>query len=243
MNDAELDRQLKAWAARRHAGADMRELEERISARLAVGDTVPVRRRRWAHGLSFLAGVAATVVAILSVQLMYTPRAERQFDKLLEEEGRLSAQRSASMAKIFSETERLFGPALQWVAEMPKSAEIGLSDTPSDAAPMVVRVTMVCKNAEGEWERLWGMEVVARSGGALELKEPDGAQRFLLSLRKIGEHQALVESCLTLDNGVSLNAQSREVLRFGEAKSVQRILADGREYHILQTVESVSQGG
>lgn len=242
MNDTELDRQLKAWASRRCAVRDTRALEETISARLAAGKT-PVQRHRWTHGLSFLAGVAATAVVVLTLVLMRMSLTERPFAKLLEEEGRLSAQRRTSMAKIFDETERLFGPNLQWIAEGQQHAEIGLSETPSDAVPMVVRVTVVRKGADGGWLRLWGMEVVARDDSALELEEPDGSQRLLLSLRRIDERQAFVESCLTLDNGVSLSAQSRETLRFGEAKSVQRIRGDGYEYHILQTVEPVARGG
>ena len=242
MNDAELDEQLKAWASRRCAEVDTHALAERVSVRLAMG-AVPGQRHRWTHGMSFLAGVAATAVAVLSLLLMRAPQTERQFAKLLEEEGRLSAQRRASMAKIFNETERLFGPALQWIAENKRTAEIGLSDTPSDAAPMVVRVTVVRKAEDGGWLRLWGMEVVARDDGTLDLKEPDGAQRLLLSLRRVDEHQAVVESCLTLGNGISLNAQSRETLRFGEVKSVQRILSGGCEYRILQTVEPVERDG
>ena len=241
MNDTELDRQLKAWASRRCA-TDTHTLEKKIPMRLAQGET-SVRQHRWTHGMSFLAGIAATVVVVLTLLLMRTPQTERQFAKLLEEEGRLSAQRRASMAKIFNETERLFGPNLQWIAESKKTAEIGLSDTPSDAAPLVVRVTVVRKDADGGWLRLWGMEVVARDDGALEMKEPDGTQRLLLSLRRIDGQQAFVESSLMLDNGISLTAQSRGILRFGEAKSVQRVLEDGREYRILQTVEPVTREG
>ena len=189
------------------------------------------------------AGIAATAVVALTLLLMRTPQTERQFAELLEEESRLSAQRHASMVKIFSETERLFGPNLQWIAENTRTAEIGLSDTPSDAAPMVVRVTVVRKGADGGWSRLWGMEVVARDDGALEMSGADGAQRLLLSLRRIDGRQAFVESCLTLENGVSLNMRSSEILRFGEAKSVQRILEDGYEYRILQTVEPMAREG
>ena len=238
MKDTELDQRLKAWAVRQDATADTPTLEARIVAALAKKTPV-VQRRRWTHVASFLAGAAAAVViALLTLLATRAPRAEREFAGLLEEEGRLSEQRRASMAKIFNETERLFGSNLQWVAEGGTTVEMGLSETPADGEPMALRVTVVRRDAGGEWRRVWGMEVVARHDGTLEMEEP----RMSLSLRRLDGQLAFVESSLVVRNGFSLDAQSRETLHFGEAKSVRHIIDDNYEYHVLYTVIPTGEG-
>ena len=230
MNDNELDQLLKNWASR------MEGERPRAPRPHAPRPVVPSSRRP--HILSFITGAAAALAAVLAVLLLRAPRADRQFAQLLKEESRLASQRHASMVKIFNETERLFGPNLQWVADTQTTAELGLSETPSDAAPLVLRVTVVRRDASGEWSRLWGMEVVARGDGTLEMEEP----RLSLSLRALDGRQAFVESRLALANGVTLSAQSREILRFGESKSVGCFFEDGSEYRVLQTVEPAGEG-
>ncbi len=233
--DAEQNQQLRQWAARQCG--DTKSLEERIIAAAMQGKPP----RRWTHGMSFLAGVAATAIAVLTLIISRAWSTDSQLARLLIEEKECLEQRRASLSKIFNETERVFGPNLQWIAESKTTAELGLSEAPSGGEPMLLRVTVVRKGTDGQWQRVWGMELVARNESVLQLTEPDGAQRLALSLSRLDEHLAVVESFLVMSNGFSLTAQNRDILRFGEAKSIRRVSGDGTEYRILQTLTPANQ--
>ena len=208
MTDTGLDQQLKHWAAR-HTPHDTRALEEKISS--LVASVRPLPRKRWTHAHTFLAGAAAAAVVMFVSFVDWMPREARQFARLLKEEEKLSAQRRASMTKIFNETERLFGANLQWIAEEKNNVELGLSETPSAAEPMILRVTVVHKNEAGEWRRVWSAEVVARDKSKVVLNVPGVTE-------------------------IKLDVRSHESLNFGKAKSVMRIAGNGTEYRVLQTI-------
>ena len=195
------------------------------------------------HLLFFLAGVAATLAVALVFLLPRESKEDRRFLELFQNEIYLTDQRHAAISKIFHENERLFGHNLQWVAETSETVELGLSETPSDAAPMVVRVTVLRKDANGEWSKLWRMDVVARLDGVFEMNEPGDAQHLSLSLRRTSETTTFVESRLTLANGIVLNAQSSDANYFGAPKGVKVVSDGGVFYAIIQTVKSIVGGG
>ena len=187
MTDTELDQKLKHWAAR-NTPADTRALEQKIAP--LVAGAPPLPQKRWTHFHTFLAGAAAAAVVMFVSFVDIAPRETRQFARLIKEEQKLSEQRRASMTKIFNETERLFGANLQWIAEAGDNVELGISETPSDNEPLILRVTVIRKDKSGAWQRHWSAEIVARDNSNVELQVPDIAERLSLWVLNSGEYHA-----------------------------------------------------
>ena len=243
MNDTELDQRLKEWASRQDARVDTRALGEKIIERLARGGPA-APPRRWTHGLSFAAGAAAVLIASLALFVEWTPRSERQFKRLLREEARLSEQRHASLVKIFNETERVFGANLQWIAEEENSVGLGVSETPSDAEPMVLRITVVRKDTQGRWQRFYGMEAVVRNRETLMLGEPLSGWRYVnVNLDTYHDSQVDVGNSFRFENCQSGCTLRQTMHRFGEVNVVWRYFDENNEYRVLQTVSSVTGEG
>ena len=250
-----LDNLLRDWAACHEPDeAGRRQLEARVllAARQAVHDgrpapaPAPTAHRSTPgqahHLLWFAAGMAATL--LVAGIWHFLASAHDPLTSPLSEERGLFAGRRRSMARIFRETEQLFGSNLQWVAQSGSEAELGVSETPSGGAPLVVRLVIVARPLDdGAWRRLWEAEVVARANATLELTpagRPDN--RLTLWLHCLEGGVALVESRLRLHAPVAIEAETSEVLKFGATRKVTRVLHEGVEYLLLQTVAPADGG-
>ena len=249
------DQLLREWGARPASDpARLRALEERIVAAYRAGAQpngsrgrndsddrnasnvkhFGVRRRNL---LCFVAGIAATLLAVVLVQGVQYRR--HDLTLLLCEEGSLFAGRKPAMARVFCETERLFGSNLQWVAQSGRSAELGLVDDPVvKGRPMLVHLSVVARRAGDQgWQRIWQADVVARTDGVVELT-PDGisGNHIALWLHRLDDGKMFVESRLELCRPLKMEAETSEVLTFGAARDVTRIRHGDTEYLLLQTV-------
>jgi len=248
-----LDNLLRDWAASHEPDeAGRRQLEARVlqAARQAVQDgrpapapTAPRATPGQAHHLLwFAAGMAATLL-VAGIWRFLTSAHDPLTSPLREERG-LFAGRRRSMARIFRETEQLFGSNLQWVAQSGDEAELGVSQTSADGRPLVVRLVIVARPlGNGAWRRLWETEVVARANATLDLTpagRPD--DRLMLWMHCLEGGAALVESRLMLHGPVTIEAETSEVLKFGATRKVTRVLHEGVEYLLLQTVAPVDGG-
>lgn len=248
-----IDNLLRDWSARREPGeSERRQLEARVlqAARQAIHDgrqsrAKPAGRqslRQAHHLLWFAAGIAATL--LIAGIWLFLARTRDPLAPLLSEESGLFAGRRGSMARIFRETEQLFGSNLQWVAQSGGDAELGITETPAEGEALVVRVVVVARPVgTAAWKRLWKADVVARANGILEIS-PDGNpdNRMALWLHRLEGGAALVESRLTLHAPVAIEAETSEVLKFGATRKVTRVLHGGVEYLLLQTVAPVAGG-
>lgn len=235
-----LDALLQDWAARREPdGEHRRRLETRV-LHAWRSRSRPVRPRWRDHGhhlLWFAAGVAAALVAAAMLRCGTAPEG-MPLDRLLAEEGTRFAARRPALARIFCETERLFGGKLQWVAQSGREAEIGLADVADDASPLVVRLTLVARqDGTRAWRRVWTADMVARTDGMLDLA-PDGnpANRVALWMHRLEGGGAFIESRLMLGQPVRFSAETSEVLPFGESCKTVRLRSGDTEYLLLQTV-------
>lgn len=246
----DIDTLLRDWAARR-APDDRRlaALEDRILG--AFGRANAAARSRygsWRHAVAwFAAGVAATVVAacLFRSHGVRGPQPERDpWAALLTEENGLFAARRPAVARVFSETERLFGSNLLWIAQSGHEVELGVSDDPLASDSLEVRITLVARTAgSDEWKRVWKTELVARTDDVLELPSLGGARsRVAIWMHRLDPCSVLVESRLTLQEAPGLAAEASEVLRFGATRSVTRFRHGDTEYHVLQTVAPVGGG-
>ena len=130
------------------------------------------------------------------------------------------------------------------MAQSGSEAELGVSETPAGGQPLVVRLVIVARPLDdGAWRRLWEAEVVARADTTLELTpagRPDN--RLTLWLHCLEGGVALVESRLRLHVPVAIEAATSEVLKFGATRKVTRVLHEGVEYLLLQTVAPADGG-
>ena len=247
------DNLLQEWAKRQSPNPEqVHALEDRIIAAYRTGASLDGRNSRRRGGrivpfsahhrslLCFVAGVAATLLAVVSVRLWSGDR--HDLAPLLREEGGLFAGREPAMSRVFCETERLFGTNLQWIVQSGHNAELGLVDTPAgnnDAKAMIVHLSVVARRAGDHkgWQRIWQADVVARADGVVELT-PDGTpgNHIALWLHGLDDGKAFVESRLDLCRPVSMEAETREVLKFGASRDVARIRNGDTEYLLLQTV-------
>ncbi len=235
-----LDTLLREWAARHEPEDERREwLDARIQS--ACRSRLRPARPQWRdHGhrlLWFAAGAAAAFIAVALLRCGDGVE-ERPLARLLAEERTRFVERRPALARVFCETERLFGGKLQWVAQSGREAEIGLSDVADDAGPLAVRLTLVARrDGARTWRRVWSADVVARTDGVLELA-PDGhpANRVALWMHRLEGGAALVESRLTLGQPVRFTAETSEVLSFGESRKTARLRRGETEYLLLQTV-------
>ena len=193
---------------------------------------------RQRHLLYFAAGIAATLAAVALWQVFATGR--RGLAPLLREESGLFAGRRPSMVRVFDETERLFGSNLQWFAQSGHCTELGVSDTSAagqDAQPMVIRIAVLRRTSTTPWRRIWVADIVARPDDAIEWT-PDGesGNRVSLWLHRLDCGAALLESRLDLQAPMRMQAETREVLRFGAAATAARVRRGDVEYLLLQTL-------
>lgn len=232
--------------------ARQRALEERIlratrKLRVSTYDRLH-RRLRVAVLAGFAAGAAATLVTmhLLSRETVHPlrPSAMDAWKALLVEERGLFADRRPAMARVFTETERLFGPNLRWIAQSEHTMELGVSDTAAPGTPLMVRITLVARHhGSTSWQRIWGTEVVARTDDLLELPPPGTPHGALaVWMHPLGGCAALVENRLALRSPVGMEAESSEVLRFGATRSVRQFRHAGIEYRLLQTVAPIGGG-
>lgn len=235
-----LNTRLRDWAARHEPDdAHRRRLEARVLH--AWRSRVPPVRSQWReqghHLLWFAAGAVAACIAVVFL-LHGGGTKETPLTRLLAEEKARFAERRPALARVFCETERLFGGRLQWIAQSGQEAELGIADVPDDAATLNVRLTLVARrDGTRAWRRVWVADVVARTDGLLEL-EPDGdpANRVALWMHALEGGGALVESRVTLANPVRFSAETSEVLPFGESRKTVRVRCGDTEYLLLQTV-------
>jgi hypothetical protein len=252
-----LDKLLRDWAASHEPdAAARRQLEARVvraaRRKLHNGGPAPVPAprhrpspRQLHHLLWFAAGMAATILiaVVWHFAAAHAPAPAPAASPLAEERG-LFAGRHRSMVRIFRETEQLFGSNLQWVAQSGDEAELGVSQTSAEGRPLVVRLVIVARPlGNGAWRRLWETEVVARANATLDLTpagRPD--DRLMLWMHCLEGGAALVESRLMLHGPVTIEAETSEVLKFGATRKVTRVLHEGVEYLLLQTVAPVDGG-
>jgi len=248
-----LDTLMRDWAARQQPSeAERRQLEARVLQRVRQtlqnarqGNGQPTYRKVPNHlrhpMFWFAAGIAATLMIAGIWHFLILPH--DPLVSVLREENGLFAGRRRSIARIFCETERLFGPNLQWIAQSGNDDELGLAETPMGEEPLVVRIVIVARPVgNGAWRRLWETEVVARANARLELT-PDGMldNHLALWLYQLEGGAALVESRLRLNAPVAIEAETSEVLKFGATRKVTRVLHKGFEYLLLQTVAPVGE--
>lgn len=235
-----LDTLLREWAARHEPEGERHDLlEARVlgACRSRLCPARPRWRGRGHHLLWFAAGAAAAFVAVALLRCGDGAE-ERPLARLLAEERLRFAERRPGLARVFCETERLFGGKLQWIAQSGRAAEIGLSDAADDAGPLAVRLTLVARrDGARAWRRVWTADVVARTDGMLELA-PDGhsANHVALWMHPLEGGAALVESRLTLDQPVRFSVETSEILPFGESRKTVRLRRGDTEYLLLQTV-------
>ena len=245
------DKLLKEWSDRQPSDpVRIRALEDRILAAYRAGTAVEDHHvhdrdhRTIAFDLHkrnllcFVAGIAAT---LLVVSTLHFGNGRQDLAPLLREEGGLFAGRQPAMSRVFCETERLFGTNLQWVAQSGKNAELGLVDSPGrvNEKAMIVHLSVVARRAGDNqgWQRIWQADVVARADGVVELT-PDGipGNHVALWLHRLDHGNAFVESRLELCRPVRMEAETREILKFGNSRDVTRIRSGDTEYLLLQTV-------
>ena len=248
---SDADKMLRDWADRcAHDASQLRALEARIVATyrsgtpssdraLPRGGTRPLlfnARRR--HLLYFVAGIAATLTAAALWQVL----AIRSHDlaPLLREESGLFAGRRPSMARVFDESERLFGSNLQWFAQSGHCTGLGVSDAPvagQAAQAMVVRIAVLRRAGGMPWRRVWVGDVVARPDDAIEwAPEGEPGNHISLWLHRLDSGAALLESRLDLQAPMKMQAETREVLRFGAAATAAHMRRGDVEYLLLQTL-------
>lgn len=245
-----LDNLLRDWAARHEPSeAQRQQLEARVllAARQAISGKASTRKpaHHPQHGqahhlLWFAAGIAATL--LIAGIWRFLAQTHDPLIALLREESGLFAGRRCSMARIFRETERVFGSNLQWVAQSGGDAELGLAEMPLNGEPLVVRVVIVARNPEdGSWNRIWEANAVARANTILEMN-PDSMpdNRLALWLYRLEGGAALVESRLKLHAPLAIEAETSEVLKFGTTRKVTRVRHEGIEYILLQTIGPVA---
>jgi len=238
-----IDDALKAWSARHAPDRDhLSALVNRIGQQRLAAPTVLAwswqASGHWPRVTAFATGVAATLLAVL----LWTTCTERHgsLSRLLRNEGAQFAQHRAALATVFSETERLFGTNLQWVAQSGRRAELGLVNAAANGdEPMVVHLSVMTRRAgeDRTWRCVWQADVVARPDGLINL-DPDGqtGNRVALWLHRLDDGAAFVESRLELHQPVVMHAETSEVLRFGASRNVTRMRRGDTEYLLLQTV-------
>ena len=186
--------------------------------------------------LYVVAGLAAAVLAILLYEVLAVGR--HGLAPLLREENRLFAGQRPGMARVFGETERLFGPNLQWVAQSGCRGDLSVAATPgADGQAMVVRLAVLRRDDGTPWRRLWVADIVARPDDLVEWS-PDGlpGNRVSLWMHRLDSGAALLESSLDLQAPMKMQAETSEVLRFGAAATAARVRRGDVEFLLLQTL-------
>ncbi len=238
MNDT-IDNLLRDWAARHEPDGDRRRrLEARILRAYRSDHRASPAGPQWIDRGHCLLWFAAGATAAFAAAVLWRGDGTTgdPLAALLAEERSHFADRRPALARIFCETERLFGAKLQWVAQSGRGAELGVSDLPDDAATLAVRLTLVARrDGTREWKRIWEADVVARTDGMLELA-PDGnpANRVALWMHRLEGGGALVESRLMLASPVRFSAETSEVLPFGDSRNTARVRCGDTEYLLLQ---------
>jgi hypothetical protein len=265
----DMDDVLRGWGARRAPAADrLQALEARIirsqqlrtsgartaaeaASRLPAKAGTPTESAGKAPAIlrtavGFAAGVAATLATLLMWQVFACHR--DGLAPLLREESGLFDGRRRSLARVFGETERVFGPSLMWVAQTGRDAELGLDERPGptgNGSPLVMHLSVVARR-DGDacgWRRVWQSDVVARTDGVMEMA-PDGdpANRLTLWMHRLEGRDVLIESRLSLHTPLRMRTETSEILRFGATRDVSRVRCGDTEYRLLQTVAPAKGG-
>ena len=188
MNRDPLDERLRSWAARRAPTAShLDALARRIHAAAAhltpACRAVASRRRdtrhltpfphpfalRFAYGLAGIAvGVALTLAFLRATPLTPGPRDDGNATRLAG----ISSGQIRVHKRLFQEMNRLFAERLRWVAETDGKMAMGveaLSGAANNAAPVLVRLTVLERRENGPWIPAWNTDVLVRGEEMVEV--------------------------------------------------------------------------
>jgi hypothetical protein len=139
-----------------------------------------------------------------------------------------------------AELRALFGDRFGWMAESGEQVRLGLSDelVAVEGPYLAIRWVLVRREqAEGEWQKAWTIDVMARNERVININDlPDQAGALSIWGFVLPDGNVAVDVEADLASLGELRTQGSVVARPGEPTQLFFRTEDGFEYRVYQTV-------
>lgn len=261
-DDRKLDEMLSQWANQRPAPTEaLEKVRAMAHAELgAAGDVAPASRgAAWMGGRARqILAIAAVLLAAVSVTLFVRSPQKAVDDAVAMAEvdpfeaivarARLDEVTRNQKGVLYGEMRALFPEQLKYIAESGDDVSVNLAtqmaspSRTSTESPVLVRVVVASRELAGtSWEVHRTIDIMANASEVIDYQDTnaDPCTIRFWALPLDSEHISLdLEMEIA---GLSAEPVSAsEVCRLGEAQSVLSGTRDGREFHVFQSVATIT---
>lgn len=241
----QIDKILQEWSRQKTASPEhLSQLAGNISKKVSASgcshDSLP--GRPLFHRLAyFAAGAAAMFFLLLAYESLLRPSSRNEGNNVAAYAGIDSADIEQGR-KLLHEMERLFPKQLRWIAESNGNMALGvesIANGDDDAAPMLLRLTVVSRDLDGEcWLPNWCADVLMRGEKMVEVRPAKKSENSLAFwVYPLVDGKLAVEGQVSLETPIRLASRINRVIGLGETIQVASLKDDAREYRVYQTVE------